>query len=121
MCSSDLKANHLVALGDLSSLGPIIGQKHAFSQFDTGMSREEYDNLYGDMCLFYGRDRGETGTEFKVAHTFEEFLTQCDNCGAEFYYVMKDGVWYCGDTYSSTGISNKLVPLTEALTTTEEA
>jgi hypothetical protein len=28
---------------------------------------------------------------------------------------MKDGVWYCGDSYSSSPISGKLVPLAEAL------
>ncbi len=28
------KANHLVALGDLSSLRPELGEKHAFSQFE---------------------------------------------------------------------------------------
>jgi len=28
------KANHLVALGDLSSLRATIGEKHAFSQFE---------------------------------------------------------------------------------------
>lgn len=120
------RANNLVALGDLSSLRPDIGEKHPFSPHDLpedmrNMTIGEFNAKFENMCTFYGRDRGETGTEFKVAHTFEEFLEQCDNCGAEFYYVMKDGVWYCGDTYSSTGISNKLVPLTEALTTTEEA
>ena len=110
------KANHLVSLGDVSSLGPIIGQKHAFSQFDTGMSREEYDNLYGDMCLFYGRDRGEEGTEFKVDNSFEEFVERASGCGAEFYYIMKDGVWYCGTTYETDAkLGGKLVPLAEAL------
>ena len=29
-----VKANHLVALGDMSSLRANIGEKHAFSQFD---------------------------------------------------------------------------------------
>jgi hypothetical protein len=28
---------------------------------------------------------------------------------------MKDGVWYVGDTYGSTELSNKLTPLAEAL------
>ena len=44
------KANHLVSLGDLSSLGTTIGEKH---DFDTRT----------DCCTFYGRDRDETGTE----------------------------------------------------------
>ena len=70
------KANNLVALGDLSSLRPNIGEKHAFSKLEVPMDGEAYDKLYGDMTTFYGRDRGEEGCDFKVAHTFEEFLEQ---------------------------------------------
>ena len=110
------KANNLVALGDLSSLRPEIGEAHAFSHFDTEMSQEDYNALYRDMTTFYGRDRGETGTEFKTAHTFEEFLEQVDNCCGEYYYVMKDGVWYCGTLHErETGMYRKLVSLKEAL------
>jgi len=109
------KANHLVALGDMSSLRPEIGEKHAFSRLEVPMDDEVYDKLYGNMTTFYGRDRGETGTEFQVAHTFAEFLEQADGCGAEYYYIMKDGVWYCGDTYEGTPLSKKLTLLTEAL------
>jgi len=105
------KANHLVALGDLSSLRPNIGEKHAFSPFDINMSREEYDSQYGDMCLFYGRDREEKGTEFAVDHTFDQFLERVDGCGAEYYYIMQDGVWYCG----CPDKGSRLVLLSEAL------
>ena len=109
------KANNLVALGDLSSLGTVIGEQHPFSQFDVDMSREDYDAKFGEMCSFYGRDRGETGVEFTCHSDFTSFLEQCDAGGVEYYYIMKDGVWYCGDTYNSSPISGKLVPLAEAL------
>ena len=99
-------ANHLVALGDLSSLAPKIGEKHDFDD------REACEGI----CNFYGRDRGETGTEFKTDDTFAKFLERADGCGAEFYYIMRDGVWYCGTTYGSdTALGGKLVPLAEAL------
>mgnify|MGYP003333247105 CR=1 FL=1 len=101
------KANQLVALGDLSSLDKEVA-------IPEGIAHSFQVPLDG-ITVFYGRDRGETGTDFRVSNTFEEFLTLCDNSSAEFYYVMKDGVWYCGDTYTSTSISKKLVPLTEAL------
>ena len=114
------KANELVALGDLSSLRPEIGEKHAFSRLEVPMDDEAYDKLYGNMTTFYGRDRGEQNVEWKVAHTFDQFLEQVDNCGAEYYYVMRDGVWYVGDTYGSTELSNKLTPLTEALEAVKE-
>ena len=114
------KANELVSLGDLSSLRPEIGVEHAFSHFDTEMSQEEYSVKFSNMCTFYGRDRKETGTMWKVAHTFAEFLEQCDNCCAEFYYIMKEGVWYCGDTYNRTALSGKLTLLSEALESVKE-
>jgi hypothetical protein len=115
------KANHLVSLGDLSSLRPEIGEAHAFSHYDTEMNQEQYYELYGDMCTFYGRDRGESNTEFKVAHTFAEFLEQADNCGAEYYYIIKDGVWYCGTTYNNMHpLSKTLTALTEAIAAEEK-
>jgi hypothetical protein len=114
------KANHLVSLGDLSSLRPEIGEKHAFSRLEVPMDGDAYDKLYGNMTTFYGRDRGETGNEFIVAHTFEEFLEQCYGCTAEYYYIIKDGVWYCGDTYGTTDLSTSLTLLSEALAKTKE-
>ena len=99
------KANHLVSLGDLSCLAPEIGEKHNFD-----------GNDHPQWCMFYGRDRGETGTEFKVDQTFAEFLERADGCGAEYYYIMQDGVWYCGTTYKNDAkLGGKLVPLAEAL------
>ena len=110
------KANHLVALGDLSSLRANIGEEHAFSQFELPAEEvEAYKTLTEDWCTFYGRDRGEKGVEFKVAQTFDEFMEQCDNSGAEYYYIMRDGTWYCGDTYESSPLSKKLTPLADAL------
>ena len=110
------RANHLVALGDLSSLRPEIGEEHAFSQFELPPEEvEAFKTKTENWCTFYGRDRGESGTEFKVAQTFAEFLEQCDNSGAEFYYIMRDGTWYCGDMYEYTPLSKKLTVLANAL------
>jgi len=102
------KANHLVALGDLSSLRPEVfipeGVEHSFN------SPAE------NITVFYGRDRGETGTEWKTDASFEEFLERADSCGAEYYYIMRDGEWYVGNTYKSDKeLGGKLVPLAEAL------
>lgn len=116
-----VKANQLVALGDLSSLKQEIGAKHAFGKIGmTPAEQEAYEVEHGNSCTFYGRDRGETDTEWKVAHTFDEFLEQVNNCCGEYYYIMRDGVWYCGDTYGRTELSNKLTALTEALASEKE-
>ena len=102
------KANHLVALGDASSLGHNVeipeGVEHSFASPASGIT------------TFYGRDRGETGGEFSVDHTFEEFMKRVDDSGAEYYYIMRDGVWYCGDNYGSDEMSGQLVELSKALT-----
>lgn len=110
------KANNLVALGDLSSLGRVIGEAHPFSPHTNELDKLAYEAAKeAGYCTFYARDRGETDTEFQVAHTFEEFFEQCDGCSAEYYYIMKDGVWYVGDTYNASPLSKRLTLLTEAL------
>ena len=110
------KANNLVALGDLSSLKPNIGEAHPFGYHGSDISKEDYEKQFGEMCTFYGRDRGEKNVSWKVAHSFEEFLEQVDNCFGEYYYVMKDGVWYCGTLHErEEGMYRKLVSLKEAL------
>ena len=67
----------------------------------------------------YYKDRGETGVEPTEYATFDEFYEAVEGCGGEYYYVFKDGVWYCGDTYgrwgSGTGISGKLVAYEDAV------
>jgi hypothetical protein len=110
------KANNLVAMGDMSSLGRVIGEAHPFSPHTSAEDAALYEHAKDQgYCTFYARDRGETGTEFRVAHTFAEFLEQADGCGAEYYYIIKDGVWYVGDTYDHSPLSKRLTLLTEAL------
>jgi hypothetical protein len=66
---------------------------------------------------FYA-DRGEDNVSWQVAHTFDEFLEQVKGCWGEYYYVMRDGVWYAGAVYATTGLmKDGLVPLREAIET----
>ena len=110
------KANHLVALGDMSSLRATIGEKHKFSPFDQKeLSNEEFEKQFGDMCTFYGRDRGEKDTEFKVAQNFETFLEQCNMSGADYYYIMENDQWYCGSMHEGSPFYQRLVLLSQAL------
>ena len=114
------RANHLVALGDISSLGAKIGDEHPFSKFELNTDSPDFTKLMAvheqaekeGWTTFYGRDRGEQNVEFKSDLTFEDFLARAESCGAEFYYIMKDGVWYTG----CPGKDNALVPLADALT-----
>jgi hypothetical protein len=70
---------------------------------------------------FYA-DRGEEDVDWAVAHSFREFIDQVQACFAEYYYVMRDGVWYAGCVYETQGlIKGGLVPLDEALETLKVA
>jgi len=118
------KANHLVALGDISSLGKHIGEAHPFSEFDIDKDDPDFDKLIAlhelakaeGWTTFYARDRGETDMDFEVSHDFDEFLELCDGTGAEYYYIMRDGTWYCGSLYSVEGmIAGGLFELGEQL------
>jgi hypothetical protein len=87
-----VKTNALVARGDNSGI------------------REELDEM-----SFYA-DRGEDNVSWQVAHSLEEYIEQTNACSGEYYYVMKDGVWYAGCVYDTVGlIKNQLVSLVDAL------
>ena len=94
--SDPFKLQELIDLGDISSLRPTVGTKHAFSQFETKMSSEDYDKLYGEMTTFYGRDRGETGV---TAKSFKDYADYIDNHQYEEYeYILRQvegkAVWF---------------------------
>jgi hypothetical protein len=87
--SNSAKVNNLIALGGLSSLRAEIGDKHAFSRLDSTLPEAEYDALYGNMCTFYGRDRGETGQEFKQFPTLKQAEDYFEGSWCEYLYVFK--------------------------------
>jgi hypothetical protein len=98
----------LIDLGDISSLRPTVGTKHAFSKLEVPMDGEAYDKLYGDMTTFYGRDRGESGTMQKTFIDFQDYMVRFQH--EEYAYILrKDGVWYV------KAYSNEFEPLAEAL------
>ena len=94
-------ANLLVALGDNS------GVKETVEEMNFCKVRGEEDE---DVSQFLA------STPWRIAHTFDEFLDQVSACGAEYYYIMKDGVWYAGCDYETRGLKkNELVRLDDAL------
>jgi hypothetical protein len=114
------KANHLVSLGYISSLKEEIGVEHPFSQFDVtpNLSQDEYYEKYGKMTTFYGRDRKDSGTDFTVDQSYDEFLSKDYDYG--YYYIMRDGVWYVGVAYDVDGmVPGQLYVLAEKLTMVE--
>jgi hypothetical protein len=94
-------ANQLIARGDNSGVKETI----------------EEMNFYEDREA-RGEDVNEflASTPWSVAHSFEGFLDQVQGCGGEYYYVMRDGVWYAGCVYETEGlVKNGLVALKDAL------
>ena len=88
--SNSPKVNNLIALGDLSSLRPEIGEKHLFSSIELPKDqREAHEEAVKDMCTFYTRDRGETGQEFKQFPTLKEAEDYFEGSWCEYLYVFK--------------------------------
>jgi hypothetical protein len=89
------KLQRLMDLGDLSSLGPNIGDQHEFDcPFAYGTPEyQKWTDDKREVCTFYGRDRGETGTK---ARRFKDFADYRKNAqGEEYNYILrKDGNWY---------------------------
>ena len=81
------KVNALMKLGDLSTLGPEIGEKQNFN---------DYNNLNKDWCLAYGRDRGEQNVSVKQ-EGFDKLIV---DDSVDYVYVFDGDYWECFDTYS---------------------
>ena len=86
------KTRDLIDLGDISSLGPNIGRKHAFSSFEG--DKADYEAAMAEGCTtFYGRDRGETGTEAVYYKDYADYRANCQF--EEYNYILRrDGNWY---------------------------
>lgn len=98
------KVRRLINLGDLSSLGEVIGRKHPFDL------SKLYPNYWNDPVVHakfdadprqkytraYGRDRGEKDVGFKTAASLKDFKRQ--DMGTEFWYVrLYNGAWAYSD------------------------
>jgi hypothetical protein len=97
--------------GYLSGVGAGLQDYTTQAEVEELISHGDRSSLDGG----YYKDRGEDGVDPAEYATFEQFYDAADKSWAEYYYIFKDGVWYCGDTYGSTKISKKLVPYTEAV------
>lgn len=88
--SASPKVNNLIALGDLSSLRPNIGEKHAFSthELKTAEEKEAHEKAHADSCTFYTRDRGEDAP-FKVFPTLKKAEDYFEGSWCEYLYVFK--------------------------------
>ena len=86
----------LISNGNLYSLGRSIG-----TRIDCAGSNNEPNIGGDDQCIFYGRDRGESGTEATVNNTLTGLKNHTEGCGGEWLYVFRDGAWFVADILSS--------------------
>ena len=106
--------------GYLSYTGEILNKHYDSSMANALVARGDNSGVKETLedMNFYAA-QGDERAEWMVAHTFEEFLDQVQGSGCEYYYVMRDGVWYAGSVYDATGLrKGGLVPLTDALAAT---
>lgn len=78
----------------------------------------------GDRSSLHGpyyKDQGEAyGDVAPVDYDhFEDFYEACDAAFGEWYYIFKDGMWYCGNTHKPTVLFSN--PLYKTLTPYDEA
>jgi hypothetical protein len=89
------KLRDLIDRGDLSSLGPNIGEQHEFDcphKYGTP-EYEAWSEAKQQICTFYARDRGETGCMAKRFKDFADYVA--NHQYEEFEYILrKDGNWY---------------------------
>lgn len=71
----------LLSFGDMSSLAAKISPSVDTHSFD---APEE------GVCVFYGRDRGESGVEARVFENESEFLKKCQE---DYTYLFVNGTW----------------------------
>ena len=103
--------------GYLEYTGQILADYYGSAQANELVARGDNSGVQKEISdMNFYADRGEEDVSWRVAHSFKEFLEQVENCGGEYYYVMKDGVWYVGAVYAVSGlIKGGLVPLSDAL------
>lgn len=77
--TDEAKIDALLKLGDLSILGPEIGEKQDFNDRSTHNK---------DWCVAYGRDRGEANTTARISK-MKDFIEQ------NYNYVWENGEWHC--------------------------
>jgi phosphoribosyl-AMP cyclohydrolase len=104
--------------GYLSCTGQILQEHYDSVKTNQLVRRGDNSGIHEEIedINFYNEHDEDKELAWQVAHSLEEYIEQTHNCGGEYYYVMKDGVWYAGCVYHTTGlIKEQLVPLVDAL------
>ena len=102
--TDEAKVRELIALGDLSSLGAQIGEKHPFSE------RVDAETYAETRCTAYGRDRGEKDVEAATHRSWTELL---EAFGQQYDYLFVPGAGWTVRYFA--GWDNAVESLAEAI------
>ena len=83
------KIAQLVELGDASVLRDKL----------FGTANHSFDTPDGDVTVFYGRDRGETGVDAREFDTVQDFVDYYTSAGCEYFYLRAGDAWIYHDRY----------------------
>ena len=80
--------------GYLSNNGRLLNENYGYDETEALLKFGDMSGLGADLddCVFYGRDRGETGTEARVFKDYDEYMSECD--WEEYNYIFRDGEWF---------------------------
>ena len=101
-------AKELINLGDMSSLGYKISTDEPHS----------FDNPAKGVTVFYGRDRGESGTQPYIL-SMDEWLGEFSTC-EDYLYLFSGGQWWVYDRYEKDGWKNVKSFFPQYVLTSEE-
>lgn len=91
------KVKEMISLGDMSVLAQEVSPSTTSHSFDKPES---------NICIFYGRDRGEKGTKARYYGSLERFLSSGQEEEYNYLFKEKNQKWYLIDREN-----NKLKPL----------
>ena len=101
-------AKQLINLGDMSSLGHKISTDEPHS----------FENPAKGVTIFYGRDRGEAGTQPYIL-SIDEWLGEFSNF-EDYLYLFTGGQWWVYDRYEKDGWRNVKSFFPQYVLTSEE-
>ena len=101
--NNDDIVNDLMNLGNLSILSESLHSTTVINLYSDN-NRHTFNNPQDGVCVAYGRDRGETGSD---SRTFED-LGEYENFGSgvDFQYLFDNGKWSYRNTYGKGGWSD---------------
>ena len=90
--NNDDIVNGLMNLGDLSILSESLYSTTGINLYSDN-NRHTFNNPQKGVCVAYGRDRGETGSDSRTFEDLGEFENRASYNWADYQYLFDNGKW----------------------------